>query len=681
LSLLIFLSPLTAHAQCTGDFNSDSQVNFSDLLIFAVAYNTTSSDAKYNPACDLNNDDAINFSDLLIFAVNYGEDCRETKEWTIMIYMDGDNNLDDYAWDDLSEMQSIGSSNDVNIVTQMDLYSSCSGTYRYHITGSDPGASYPLYPDDIVQTLPEQNMSDLTTLTNFINWATENYPAEKYVLILWDHGAGWKEVDFPTRGVIFDDTSGDYMTMAELVQGLEGADTKIDILGFDACLMQMTEVAYEISKLTNIPDYMIASQASEWSYGWPYDTILGYLISNPVTEEGTLCETIVDSFINDCGGLGTLSVIDFSILGTDTVQVINSFANALIASAYQSEIANARSVTQSYSYSSGYRCKDLFDFAQRIYNTVPDCQSEAQAVMNHINNLINYESHIGSQVVLSHGLSIYLPDNIGEYDSDYSTLQFATDSQWDEFLQYSSNDIPVVTTLHADNITQTSARVWFRIDDTGGEELFDAGVYWGLKEKILYPVLEIEMIENTLTSIEDVTENNQIEEISATEKPVKTDFNFEEGISLSTEKIGVGTYYVNLTGLSCNTTYQYMAYAENSAGEGLGEIEEFATSPCSVTAPAVSIGPVYDYSATEVKAYGNIDSTGGENPYKAGMIIADLTTGGDPIGWYITGDFQAGDEYYIIIPNLISGHTYSRCAYAENVAGIGYGDWWSFTKP
>jgi hypothetical protein len=79
LSLLIFLSPLTASAQCTGDFNGDSQVNFSDLLIFAVAYNTTSTDAKYNPACDLNNDDAINFSDLLIFAVNYGQVCSQEE--------------------------------------------------------------------------------------------------------------------------------------------------------------------------------------------------------------------------------------------------------------------------------------------------------------------------------------------------------------------------------------------------------------------------------------------------------------------------------------------------------------------------------------------------------------------------------------------------------------------------
>jgi hypothetical protein len=542
-----------------------------------------------------------------------------------------------------------------------------------------------LYPDDVVQALPEQNMADPATLTSFVNWAATNYPAEKYLLVIWNHGAGWRDYDIPTKGVIWDDTSGDYMTMAELVQGLEGANEGIDIIGFDACLMQMAEVAYEISGLTNVPNYMITSQASEWGDGWPYDDIFTHLLANPGMTEGILCETIVNDFINYCGLVGTLSTFDFSTFNSDTIQVINSFATALMASSYQSEIATARSSAQSYSYSSGYRIKDLFDFARRIDNTVPDCQSEALAVMNQINNLILFETHTGSQVADSHGLSVYLPDNAGGYDNEYNTLQFAADTQWDEFLKYTSSSIlpPTVTTLPADNITSTSARVWIRIDDTGGEEPFDTGVYWGLKEKLFYPVSEIESTYPNITSIEDITENNKIGEISEIESPVNVDFNCgkEEKNSFSIDKIGVGTYYITLTGLSCNTTYQYIAYAENSVGEGLGEYEEFTTTPCSVVPPTVSIGSIYDYSATEVEAYGNIESTGGENPYKAGMFIADLTIGSDPIGWYITGDFQAGDSYYIIIPNLISGHRYTRCAYAENSAGIGYSDWWSFTKP
>jgi len=156
-----------------------------------------------------------------------------------MVYIDGDNSLDSYAWDDLMELESVSSTDEINIVTQLDAFNSCNGTFRYYITGSAPGASYPLYPGDIVQTLQEQNMADPATLTSFVNWAATNYPAEKYLLVLWNHGGGWREYDIPTKGVIWDDTSGDFMTMAELVQGLDGVNEGIDIIGFDACLMQM----------------------------------------------------------------------------------------------------------------------------------------------------------------------------------------------------------------------------------------------------------------------------------------------------------------------------------------------------------------------------------------------------------------------------------------------------------
>jgi hypothetical protein len=673
-----------------GDPTPDGKVDFNDLMVFATAYGSEVGDPNWNDICDIcgylgdpNPDGQINFDDLMLFATNYGKVCPDT--WTVMVYMDGDNSLDYNAWDDLMELESVGSTNEINIVVQLDPYYSCSGTYRYYVTGVAQGVSYPLYPDDIVQTLPEQNMADPATLTSFVNWTTLNYPAEKYLLVIWNHGAGWREYNVLTKGVVFDDTSGDYLTMAELIQGLNGINEKIDVIGFDACLMQMIEVAYEISGLHNVPNYMVASQASEWSDGWPYDDILTHLTSNPAMDEATLCDTIVNDFINYCGSVGTLSTFDFSTFNSNVIQIINSFATALMVSSYQNEIAIARSSAQSYSYSSGYRCKDLFDFAERIKNSVSDCQSEAQTVMDKVNNLILHEAHTGSGVVNSHGLSIYLPDNSGEYANDYNDLQFAIDTQWDEFLKFTSSSIlpPTVTTLYADNITQTSARVWIRIDDIGGEEPFNAGVYCGLKEKLFYSVSETESTDPNIMSIEDITENNKIGEISEIESPVNVDFNCGkvEKISFSTEKIGIGTYSITLTGLNCNAIYQYIAYAENSAGEGLGEYEEFTTTPCSVVPPTVSIGSIYDYSVTEVIAYGNIESTGGENPYKAGMFIADLTIGSDPIGWYITGNFQAGDSYYILIPNLISGHTYARCAYAENSAGIGYSDWWSFTKP
>ncbi|GAF77115.1 unnamed protein product, partial [marine sediment metagenome] len=112
-------------------------------------------------------------------------------EWTVMIYLNGDNALESQVWDDLTEMETVGSKNGVNIIAQMD-YASSPGVYRYFVTGSTKGSSIPYYPDDIVASLGEQNMAEPSVLSDFVNWATLSYPAKKYLLILRGTGEGWK---------------------------------------------------------------------------------------------------------------------------------------------------------------------------------------------------------------------------------------------------------------------------------------------------------------------------------------------------------------------------------------------------------------------------------------------------------------------------------------------------------
>ena len=572
LFVFFFLFFATSLALIPGDFGSanggppDGVVDFEDLMIFAMAYGSTPTDDNWNSLCDIASqgsttpDGVIDFEDLMVFALHYGE--QEQATWTVMVYLDGDNSLDDNAWVDLSEMESIGSSDEINIITQVDLYNSCSGTYRYFVTGAEKGSTYPLYSNDKVQTLPEQNMADPAVLNNFINWGINNYPADHYILILWDHGGGWREESIFIKGIIVDETSNDILTMAELVQGLENIEEPLDIIGFDACLMQMVEVYYEIgSSITSPspPRYGIGSEESELGNGWPYDLILGDLTSNPSMSESTLCEIIVNDYIYNCGSVATLSALYFSPEITQSTEILNaidSFANALMNSAYQTEINSARLSAQSYS-NSDY--KDLYDFAQKIKDNVPDsdCQSKAQAVMDLINSVIVAEGHTGPDMDNSHGLSIYLPDNAGEYDSDYSTLGFATDTQWDEFLQYNNSSInpPSVTTLPADNITSTSARLNGSIDDTGGEEPFDGGFEWRLKSG---------------------------------------------GLDIKEEKYGVGDYYTDVTGLTPETTYEFRIWAENSAGRTYGSYLEFTTDIASSIVQRALLVGVGDYLIGDV---------------------------------------------------------------------------------
>jgi hypothetical protein len=257
--------------------------------------------------------------------------------WTVMVYMDGDNNLEECCWQNLDMMESVSSTEEVSIVIQMDLLDDCAGTYRYYITGVEAGSEYPLYPDDIVQILPEQNMSDPATLTDFINWAGDNYPADHYMLILFDHGAGWREEDEIFKGIIWDDTTGgwEHIDIPELAQSLENAHVNIDILGLDACNMQMIEVAWELSmEMSTPPNYLIASENSGWGPAWPYDDFLAELTGNPNIEQSAICETIVNGYIDSFSTIpATMSTLHFNNeFLNNSLDIINNFANALMAS-------------------------------------------------------------------------------------------------------------------------------------------------------------------------------------------------------------------------------------------------------------------------------------------------------------------------------------------------------------
>ncbi|MBU7025174.1 MAG: hypothetical protein HXS40_13515, partial [Theionarchaea archaeon] len=120
------------------------------------------------------------------------------SSWTVMVYMDGDNNLESAAIDDVNELEAIGSSAEVNIVVQLDRivdWDNSNGdwttTRRYYIT-HDLNGYDSLIVSTLLSDLGELNMGDPATLTDFVTWARTNYPADNYLLVLWDHGDGWK---------------------------------------------------------------------------------------------------------------------------------------------------------------------------------------------------------------------------------------------------------------------------------------------------------------------------------------------------------------------------------------------------------------------------------------------------------------------------------------------------------
>ncbi|RLI82143.1 hypothetical protein DRP04_04605, partial [Archaeoglobales archaeon] len=219
------------------------------------------------------------------------------SNWTFMVYLDGDNDLSDYAIADFNEMEQVGSTDQVSIVVLMDLYGAGNSKIYYVTYDDDPNS----INSSVVADLGEVNMGDPQTLINFVNFVVNNYPAEHYALVLWNHGDGWRTASIgadPLKGVCWDAESGwDYLNSSELVYALSEISfvAHIDLIGFDACLMAMVENDYLIN--LTMPTVRVDSEEVEPASGWDYYSTLTSLTANPSMSAEELAAEIVDNYV------------------------------------------------------------------------------------------------------------------------------------------------------------------------------------------------------------------------------------------------------------------------------------------------------------------------------------------------------------------------------------------------
>lgn len=188
----------------------------------------------------------------------------DKKTWTVLYYGAGDNDLDKFITQDVAHMEQVGTDSGTNLVVQLDQLNK-GATRRLIQKDTVPNDAI---DSPVLENLGPVNMSDPANLQNFLEWGIKKYPAEHYMLLIADHGKGWK-------GCIQDDSHKGWMEVPQLQQALAGArkstGVKLDMVGFDACLMASTEVAYQ---LRNEANYLVASQEVEGQKGWPYQLVL-----------------------------------------------------------------------------------------------------------------------------------------------------------------------------------------------------------------------------------------------------------------------------------------------------------------------------------------------------------------------------------------------------------------------
>ncbi len=379
-------------------------------------------------------------------------------DWTFMVYIGGDNNLSEAAEKDIEEMRTATFGNDVNVVVLAELSNQYSfsppgyladfNTHLLRIAGQTV--------TDVGGSLGNLNMGDPATLKWFIETAVENYPANRYALVIWDHGSGWKN-RWPAevkRGAVEDQAYGSYMSLAQLAQGVRSSNVHLDLIDFDACLMAMYEVVYEFIGLV---DYMVFSEEVEPGDGNPYTSILTALGSNPVMPPAVLAQTIVGRFQDSYEG-GRESVTKSAVEMSEVAALhtgLQDLAEELrgVAATNWTGLNNIINNTQKYMLKPN---KDLVHFLDNLAPLGGAAATKAAALSTLItrdvviaNDVYTSSSTTASglggstNMANSYGLAIFLPTAEELQEGEFSAYQAissnaaatAGGSTWADFLQ------------------------------------------------------------------------------------------------------------------------------------------------------------------------------------------------------------------------------------------------------
>jgi len=349
------------------------------------------------------------------------------KDWTFLVYINADNNLDAAGVDDLNEMEKVGSTSKVNLLVQLDREHG--PTNRHFVKKGS---------NDIVEAMGEVNMGDWNQLVDFAKWGIEKYPAKRYALVVWNHGSGWKKHRniLHSRGISYDDTNGSHITTNQLAKAMTEVKTilgrKIDILGFDACLMNMIEVCYEVR---NSAEYIVGSEETEPGDGWPYDKLCAKLVAKPSMSAAKLGDVIVSAYKKSYKIMPTTqSAIKTSAL-EELIKRINNFTFCVKVAKQEAAVTAALKEVQRFAYKENI---DLFHFLELFIENAPQTPAKAAAkeLLQFKNTVVtaNGVSGVPFTKMKARGLAIYFPTKYGYY-SRYEKLEFAKDSGWDEFLR------------------------------------------------------------------------------------------------------------------------------------------------------------------------------------------------------------------------------------------------------
>lgn len=374
------------------------------------------------------------------------------REWTALVYMAADNDLAQWADSDLVEMEAVGSSDEFSIVVQVDK--PYIGAKRLFIGN---GTSYELNNLGII------DMCDQETLFDFLEWGMRNYPAEKYFIILWDHGSGWTFT--PKYSYGSDWSSGNELGIynGDLQNALSSlyayTGEKIDLFAFDACLMQQIEVAFELVDYAKI---FLAPQTLCPIKGYCYDRIFSYIADDPNRNEKDIAQAAISMIIETYADIQPVvfSAVELSKLDAFK-KSFDEYAESMMSGSPNPLFVLIRDSVQTIPVrdqtpSPDDEFIDLGDFIRRIDTFLGN--SGSQTLVEAYEQAILAVHYWGNDFAEVTGLTIWFPREYRLFKQlvdEYSGLDWAY-SWWRQFINwyYDADDIrpTTVASIRAGNV-------------------------------------------------------------------------------------------------------------------------------------------------------------------------------------------------------------------------------------
>ena len=342
---------------------------------------------------------------VLVFANIKGQDR------TIMVYMIGSDLESESAAAslDITEMK------DANFDpehTKVLVYTGGSKQWALDEINPEENAIFEIVDGNLnkLQTYDKSLMTEPKNLVDFVDYAYENYPADLYDLVLWDHGGG------PIIGYGQDENSlsGTPMKIPALTGALSEtrlvkSGGRFDLIGFDACLMGSVEVA---KALSDYSDYLIASEEVEPGDGWNYDFLNSLGKENRVNSTEELGRSIIDNYISFYNNYSydvdlSLTMVDLKKIQqlTEAVDGLFSELNGVINEDTFSQYSRLMTRDRVYGYNGrnneSFDLVDLVDLCGSLRDNYGD---KVDNIKKNFDDLIIYNQ---SNMENTNGLSVY----------------------------------------------------------------------------------------------------------------------------------------------------------------------------------------------------------------------------------------------------------------------------------